>query len=129
MKQAQGFPGVPVRAEGQQGAALLLPGDAQAVVDLFRRQLAGGCAGALIQKTQAVAHGAVGKPGKHPGSSIVQVDVFLVGHILKPCGNVLLADAPEGKPLAPGQDGGRNLVELRGGQNKEQVLRGFLNDL
>ena len=43
-------------------------------------------------------------------------------------GNVLLADAPEGKPLAAGENGCRDLVQLCCGKNKEQMLRGLLND-
>ena len=112
-----------------QFATFLLAGDAQALVDPLGSQLACGGAGALVEKTQAVTHTAVGKAGNDPGSGIIQVDVLLVGNVLQSGRNILLADPAEGKPLAPGENGGRNLVQLRSGQDKQQMLRGLLNDL
>ena len=46
--------------------------------------------GALIKETQTVTHTAVGKSGKHSGCRVIQVNILLVGHILEPCGNILL---------------------------------------
>ena len=48
---------------------------------------------------------------------------------MQPGGDVLLADAPEGKPLAAGKNGRWHLVQLCCSQNKQQMLRRLLNDL
>ena len=46
----------------------------------------------------------------------------------KLAGNVRRKNAFEGKALTPGEDGGRNLVQLGGGQNKHQMLRRLLQN-
>ena len=109
-------------------SAFLLPRNTETSIHPFGGKLTGGSRGTLVKQTQAVPHAAVGKPGKHPGGAVVQVNVLLIGHILQSRRNVLLADAPEGKTLAPGQNRGRNLVKLGGCQDEQQMLRRLLND-
>ena len=84
--------------------------------------------GALVQQGQGVPHAAVGQPGQEGGSLPRQVDALLPGHIAQPLGDLTREDALEGELLAPGLDGGGDLVQLRGGQNEHQVLRGLLQD-
>ena len=84
---------------------------------------------ALIQQRQGVPHGAVGHPGQQLGPVGGQVDLLLTGDIQQ-----LLLDIPgqqplEGKALTAGENGGRHLVQLGGGQNKQQMLRRLLQDL
>ena len=112
-----------------QFSAGLFSRDSQAGIDPLGSQFPGGGRGTLIQQAQAVPKAAICQPGQNPGRIVIQVDIFLVGNILQPGGNVLLTDAPEGKPLAPGQNGCRNFVQFRSSQNKEQMLRRLLNDL
>ena len=73
--------------------------------------------------------GAVGQPGQKPGGCGLQVDTLLVGHIVA-----------AGRPYPPARCARKenrwqrermvagNLVQLCGGQNKNQMLRRLLND-
>ena len=54
--------------------------------------------------------------------------MLLLGYIGQPFGYILRQDALEGIPLAPGENGGRDLVKLRGGQDEHQVGRGLLQN-
>ena len=83
----------------------------------------------MIQQAQSIAHTAIGKTRQNASRIVIQVDILLVCHILKPRRDVLLADTPESKPLAPGKNRCRNLVQLRSRQNEQQMLRRFLDDL
>ena len=46
---------------------------------------------------------------------------LLFRHLFQPPGDVLRGNALEVEPLAPGQNGGQQLVDLCGGQNKDDV--------
>ena len=116
------------RNTGKQLAALTFSRNAQAGIHRLGGKLPHRSGGTLVKQTQAVTHTAVRQSSNHPCCGLIQIDVFLVGHILQPGSNVLLTDAAEGKPLAPGQDGGRHLMKLGGRQNKQQMLRRLLND-
>ena len=59
----------------------------------------------------------------------LQCDLFCLGDVLKPCGNVGGADAVKIIPLAAGNNGCRHLVHLSGRQNELDVFRRFLHDL
>ena len=48
---------------------------------------------------------------------------------MQPCGDVLRSDPPEGEPLTAGKDRRRDLMQLRGRQDEQQMLRRFLDDL
>ena len=109
--------------------AFPLPGNAQTGVHPLCRQLSRGRGGALVKQTQAVPHSAVRQTGDHPRRAVVKINVLLIGDVLQPRRDVLLTDAPEGKPLAPGQNRRRNLVQLRGRKNEQQMLRRLLDDL
>ena len=85
--------------------------------------------GTLVQKAQAVPQSAVRQTAQQLRAIRRQVDLLLSGHIQQPRRDVLRRDALEGKPLAPGEDGGGHLVELRSGQNEHQVLRRLLQNL
>ena len=113
---------------GHELAALLDSGNAQAGVHPLCGQFPGGCGGTLVQKAQGVPKAAVCQSGQNPGGRGLQGNILLKSHVLQSCRNIILADSPEGKPLAPGQNGSRNLMQLRGSQNEQQVLRRLLND-
>ena len=71
--------------------------------------------GALVQQRQRVAQAAVGQPRQQGRPLGLQVDPLPLRHIAQPPGDVRRQDALKGKLLASGFDGGRYLVQLRGG--------------
>ena len=85
----------------------------------------GGDAGAGVQDGQRVAQSAVGQPGDEGGGFVGEVQLFGGGHLGHPPRNVLGADAGEVVPLAPGPDGGGHLLDLGGGQDKDDVGGGL----
>ena len=128
VEQFQGIAGIVGGDITHHFPAGLLPRHAQAGIHPLGGQFSHGGGGALIQKAQAVPQSAVSQTGQHPGGAVVQVNALLVSHILQPGGDILLADPPERKPLAPGQNGGRDLMQLCGGQDEQQMLRRLLDD-
>ena len=84
---------------------------------------------ALVQQAHRVAHTAVSQPCQIGGGVRLQGNVLAVGDIVQPVGDVLRQDPAEGKALAAGQDGRGHLVQLRGRQDKQQMLRRLLDDL
>ncbi len=83
----------------------------------------------LIQHTQRIAHPAFGKSRKQRGGIRRQVQVLLRRDIFQTSGDGGGVQPLEGVALAAGEDGRRNLIQLRGGQNKEQMCRRFLQNL
>ena len=86
-------------------------------------------AAALVQQTQGIPHGAVCHPGQNVRSVGGEVDALLPGDIEQLPGDVLREDPLKGKALTAGKDGGRDLVQLRGGQDEHQMLRRLLQNL
>ena len=84
------------------------------------------CGGTLIQKAQAVPQSAVCQTAQQLSTVRRQVDVLLTGHIGQPLGDVLGENAFKRVALAPGENGGGHLVQLRGGQNEHEVGRRLL---
>ena len=110
-----------------EGEKVLGTGDARGVrhgpdVDVV------GKGGALVQKGEGVPHSAVGQPGDEGGCVGFQGKGFLPADLQHPFGAVRRADPPEVVLLAPGNNGLRDLVDLGGGQNEQDVGRGFLHD-
>ena len=89
-----------------------------------------GAAGgrALVQQGKAVPQGAVRQAAQQLRAVGGQVDALLPGHVGQALRHVLGGDALEGEPLAPGEDGGGHLVQLRGGQDEHQMLRRLLQN-
>ena len=85
----------------------------------------GGDAGAGVQDGQGIPQCAVGQTGDEGGGLVGEGQLFGGGHLGHPARNVLGTDAGEVIPLAPGPDGGGHLLDLGGGQNKDDVGRGF----
>ena len=86
-------------------------------------------AGTLVQQAQGVPEGPVGQAGQEARRLLRQVHALLLRHEAETALDILGPDALEGEALAPGEDGGRNLVELGGGQDEDEVGRGLLQDL
>ena len=84
---------------------------------------------ALVQKAQGITQSAVGQAREKLRRLGQQVQLLLIGHIQQPTGDVAGLDALEGEALAAGEDGGGHLVQLRGGQNENEVGRGLLQNL
>ena len=111
-----------------QSGGLQVARQAQGVQDvLLIHPLA--ASGALVQKGEGVPQAAVSQAGQQGGALAGQVDPLLLGHIAKALGDLSGEDPLEGKLLAPGLDGGRDLVQLGGGKNEHQVGGGLLQDL
>ena len=92
-------------------------------VDLCRD----ACAG--IQNGQRIAQGTVSQAGDQLRAVRCQFQVLFPGDILHPLCDVLRPDAGKIIPLAAGQDGGRHLLDLGGGQNKNDMGRRFFQRL
>ena len=111
-----------------QREEVLTPGQANDFVDHgFVNALP--VAHALVQNGQGVPQGAVRQAGNESGGAVRQFQLFLLRHILDARGNVFRVNAPEVKPLAAGQDGGRKLVDFGGGQDEFDVLRRLFQGL
>ena len=77
--------------------------------------------GTGIQNGQRVSHGTIGKAGDELRPLAGQLQSLLPGDVLHTLGDILGADAGKIVPLAPGKDGGGDLLDLRGRQNKDDV--------
>ena len=90
-------------------------------------QIDGGIPGhTTVQKGDGIPHGAVSQPGQEQGGLGGKTQIFSPGD-----GEQTVADGGGGNPaeiipLAPGQDGGRHLVDLGGGQDKQGMFRRLL---
>ena len=84
---------------------------------------------ALIQQAQGIPQGAPRHAGEDLRSVGGEVDLLGLSDVQQLALHVTGQDALEGEALAPGEDGGRDLVQLRGGQNEHQMLRRLLQDL
>ncbi len=83
--------------------------------------------GAGIQDGEGVTHGAVRQTADEFGSVGVQVDLLFPCYIKQPPGNVRGGNALKIIALAAGQDGGRDFLHLGGGEDEDDVFRGFLH--
>ena len=82
---------------------------------------------ACIQNGKRVAHRPVGQPRDQPGGIRRQFDFLLPGHIQQTALDILRRNAGEIIALASGQNRRGHLVDLRGGQNKNNVAGRFLH--
>ena len=88
---------------------------------------AGGTA--LVQQAERVAQRTVGHAGQQVRPIRGQVDGFGLRHLQQLLLHIVGQDALEVEPLAAGEYGGRDLLDLGGGQNKQQVGGRLLHDL
>ena len=86
-----------------------------------------GNTGAGIQDRQCITHGAIGQAADQLGGVMVQLNVFLPGHIFQPTGNFIRRNALEVIALAAAEDSSRNLLHFRCGKDKDHMLRRFLH--
>ena len=131
---------LPEPPEALHGPAAVVPGDVpQQRRDLpVARQPQGavdrvgvdvGASGALVQHTQRVAHPALAEPRQQRRRLVRQAQPLLGGHIAQPVHDDPGVQPLEGVALAAGEDGGRDLLQLRGGQDEHQMLRRLLQNL
>ena len=120
----QGRRGVPGRQGVRHPEQIAPVGDAGHPPDHVLVDLAGD-AGAGVQDGQGVPQSAVGQAGDQPRRPLGEGQALGPGHLGHPPGDVLRADAGEVVPLAAGTDGGRHLLDLGGGQDKDDVGRGL----
>ena len=85
-------------------------------------------AAANIQEGKSIPHAALGQAGNQLGCILVDLDSLLLADKQHLLGDDRRADAPEVEPLATGENGRRNLVNLCRSQNKNHVLRRLLHD-
>ena len=111
-----------------QGGEIIPGGHAGGLVDHLQSHVPVP-AQALVQQGQGVPQSAVGDPGDEQGGVLVQLGFLLGGHVLQPLGDVLRGDPPKVEPLAPGQNGGQQLVDFRGGQDEYHMGRRFFQSL
>ncbi len=84
---------------------------------------------AEVQKGQGVPHPAVGQPPDKLRCLRLQQKAFLPRHIGEAAGDGRAGDAAKIEPLAPGDDSGEHLLNLGGGQDKDDMLRRLLQHL
>ena len=99
-------------------------GDARHPADHIGIHL-GRHARAGVQNGQRIAHGAIGQPGDQLRALGGQLQPLLPGDIFHPLGDILRPDAGEVVPLAAGQDGGRDFLDL-GRRQDEDDMGGWL---
>ena len=95
-------------------------GDARHPADHIGIHL-GRHARAGVQNGQRIAHGAIGQPGDQLCAVAGQLQALLPGDVLHPLGDIFGSDAGEIIPLAAGQDGGGDLLDLRRRQDEDHV--------
>ena len=133
------FPVLPEAAELFQCFCGVAIGDA--LQQLRRAQVAGKAhgrddrfgrddiaAGALVEQRQRVTHTAVRHAGEQRGRVRLQVQVFLLRHIVQARGDCIDRDALEAVPLAAGEDRRRDFVQFRRRKDEHEVRRRFLED-
>ena len=83
----------------------------------------------LIQKTQGITHGTVRHSGHVSQCCIFCINTLSICQFSQPLCNSTRGNTSEIIPLTPGKDRNRNLVCLRGRQNKNNIWRRFLQGL
>ena len=83
---------------------------------------------ALVQKAQRITQRTVRQSGEQLRRVIFQCDSLRARDILQPSGDIHRLDAFECEALTAGKDRCRNLVQLRGSQNEDQMLRRLLQN-
>ena len=106
---------------------IILPDQPGRFADRFHGDIP-GVRPAEIQKRKGVTHSAIGDAGDEGGGLLGEGHVLLPGDVQKPVPDDLRGDALKIEALAAGLDGGRDLVNLGGGQNEDDVLRRLLHD-
>ena len=79
----------------------------------------------LVKDGEGVTHSAIGLGGYHVEGFVVYLYAFLLCNAAEVSHHIRDGDAVEVIRLAAAQDGGENLVLLRGGQNEDGVCRGL----
>ena len=110
-----------LRRDGVRDAEQIAPvGDACHPADHVGVHFGGhACTG--VQNGQRIAHGTIGQPGDQLRALGGQLQPLLPGNILHPLGDILRPDAGEVVPLAAGQDGGRDFLDLGRRQDEDDM--------
>ena len=85
--------------------------------------------GCLVEDGEGIAHTAVSLLGDDGEGLFLEGDAFLLCHALQMVDGVADGHALEVVDLATAEDGGEYLVLLGGGENEDDVCRGFLEGL
>ena len=88
-EQGQGGFDVLFRSRRQKLRSLPRSGNAETVVDGFRRQRSVGGGSTLIEQAQSVAEGAVSQSGKPIGRRVVDLNAFFIGDVVNPGGDLV----------------------------------------
>ena len=83
----------------------------------------------LVEDAKRIAHGAIGPLGNHIERFRLGGDTLLHSHVREMVRDVPGGDAPEIVDLAAAQDGRKNLVLLRRGEDEDRVLWRLLERL
>ena len=86
-------------------------------------------ADALVEDGEGVPQGAVRQTGDEVRRAVRQLQAFFLRHVGEPCGNVLGRYTVEIEALAAGQDGSREFVDFRRGQDELDVFRRLFEGL
>ena len=110
-----------LRCNGVRDAEQVAPvGDARHPADHVGVHFGGhACTG--VQNGQRIAHGTIGQPGDQLRALGGQLQPLLPGDIFHPLGDILRPDAGEVVPLAAGQDGGRDFLDLGRRQDEDDM--------
>ena len=126
VEKGEGFAAFSLENMMGQGNDLVLPGEAQKVVHRGRVQavlLRGG--GALVQERERIAQAPIGANGDEVRCVVGQGKVALFGDMEQVLLDVFHRNAVEFVALAAGEDGERDFLRLRGGQDEKYMGRRF----
>ena len=117
---------VPAEEGVHQFEAVFVVQDIEVADDVFILDIRAAESHRLVKNGEGVAHGAVCLGGDHVQGFIVNVHPFFLGDATEVPHHVRNADPVEVVGLAAAQDGGQDLVLLRGGQDEDGVCRRLL---
>ena len=108
-----------------QGEAVLIVQDIEVTDYVFILDIGSAESHGLVEDGEGVAHGAVGLGSDDMKGLVVYLHALLGGDPAQVPHHVRNGNPVEVIGLAPAEDGGENLVLLRGGQDENRVCRGL----
>lgn len=80
----------------------------------------------LVEQAQPIAHAAFAGPGKRHQAPFLDCNLVLIDHMAQPLDNLGSRNPAKVVMLTAGENRGRNLVNLGGGENKHHMRRRLL---
>ena len=126
---AQGIDGVAFQNVPCQGGHGFAGGEAKDIQHVLLGDLVSAEGHELIQHGLRIAHAALRALADGVGGLFIEVHTLQLRDVQQVLGNDRIGDAAQVKALAAADDGGQDLVGLRGGKDELHVLRRLLQRL